>query len=292
MTCAQIPNNAVFACEEGSCPSPLVCKAGFCVNNTCERLTCAGLGKNCGTLSDGCGTELECGTCNPPETCGGNTANVCSCGAPTTQVLCAEALTSCGRVETTDVCGTNRVLNCGTCGSGQTCFGGQCCSPQSPTQLCADRQLGCGKFTVSSCGVPTIVDCGSCAAGSQCIRSDTSSTCQACVSETNADFCYRTGIQCGPAPAALDNCGVPRTDAGCGPTNCADGRLCGADGGSRCECATVNQNCGLSSQCCGSARCGVSGLCCFPGGAACNDDPECCLGPCILGTCGGGDAGT
>lgn len=57
----------------GSAPPP----------DACIPTTCAALGDNCGTVSDGCGGTLSCGTCTAPETCGGGgTPNVC--GQPST----------------------------------------------------------------------------------------------------------------------------------------------------------------------------------------------------------------
>jgi hypothetical protein len=45
---------------------------------TCMKTTCAASNKNCGTISDGCGASLDCGTCNAPQTCsGGGVTNVC-----------------------------------------------------------------------------------------------------------------------------------------------------------------------------------------------------------------------
>lgn len=45
---------------------------------TCVPTTCAAAGKNCGTLSDGCGGTLSCGGCTSPQTCGGGgVPNVC-----------------------------------------------------------------------------------------------------------------------------------------------------------------------------------------------------------------------
>lgn len=47
----------------------------------CAPLSCASAGKNCGSLDDGCGGTLSCGSCAMPQTCGGTgIANVC--GAP------------------------------------------------------------------------------------------------------------------------------------------------------------------------------------------------------------------
>lgn len=49
--------------------------------STCSATTCAAQGKNCGTLSDGCGGTLSCGACTAPQTCGGGgVPNVCGGG--------------------------------------------------------------------------------------------------------------------------------------------------------------------------------------------------------------------
>src|SRR5207302_949588 len=36
----------------------------------CTPTTCSAQGKNCGSLSDGCGGTLSCGSCSSPQTCG------------------------------------------------------------------------------------------------------------------------------------------------------------------------------------------------------------------------------
>jgi Bacterial Ig domain len=43
--------------------------------SSCVPSTCAAQGKNCGTVSDGCGGTLSCGTCQSGQTCSAN--NVC-----------------------------------------------------------------------------------------------------------------------------------------------------------------------------------------------------------------------
>jgi hypothetical protein len=45
--------------------------------------TCTAQAKNCGSIADGCGGTLTCGTCTAPQTRGGaGTANVCSVAPP------------------------------------------------------------------------------------------------------------------------------------------------------------------------------------------------------------------
>jgi hypothetical protein len=58
---------------------------------TCTPTTCSALGKNCGSVADGCGGTLSCGTCTSPQTCGGGgVANVCG---TTTTSSCSFTIT-------------------------------------------------------------------------------------------------------------------------------------------------------------------------------------------------------
>ena len=80
--CVHTP--ASLPCNDGNpCTSGDTCAAGACVGTpipgcTCTPTTCAAQGKNCGTILDGCGGTLTCGTCTAPQICGGGgVANVC-----------------------------------------------------------------------------------------------------------------------------------------------------------------------------------------------------------------------
>jgi hypothetical protein len=54
------------------------------LTTACTPTTCAAQKENCGSISDGCGGELNCGTCTAPATCGGGgTPNVCGGGSTT-----------------------------------------------------------------------------------------------------------------------------------------------------------------------------------------------------------------
>lgn len=49
-------------------------------STSCSPKTCESLGASCGTISDGCGARLKCGTCDSPDTCSDGTrskANMC-----------------------------------------------------------------------------------------------------------------------------------------------------------------------------------------------------------------------
>jgi len=106
---------------QGQCV--ITCNGGFVLSNgacvRCTPTTCAAQGKNCGSISNGCGGTLSCGTCITPQTCGGGgTANVCGGGC--TPTTCAAAGANCGSVSN----GCGGTLSCGTCTAPQTCGGG------------------------------------------------------------------------------------------------------------------------------------------------------------------------
>jgi hypothetical protein len=84
----------------------------------CRAVTCQSEGKNCGTLPDGCGGTLECGSCAAGETCGAGGANVCGVGS-CTPTTCAASLKDCGLMS--DGCAAT--LACGTCTAPQFCGG-------------------------------------------------------------------------------------------------------------------------------------------------------------------------
>jgi hypothetical protein len=89
----------------------------------CTPLTCADQKINCGPAGDGCGTEIMCGTCTSPDTCGGGGVYG-QCGYPDggacTPRTCAELGYDCG--DNGDGCGA--VIHCGTCAAPQICGGG------------------------------------------------------------------------------------------------------------------------------------------------------------------------
>ncbi len=87
-------------------------------SGSCTPTTCAAQGKNCGSISDNCGGQLNCGSCTLPATCGGaGTANVC--GTACTPATCASLGDTCGLPA--DGCGGT--LSCGTCTAPQYCGG-------------------------------------------------------------------------------------------------------------------------------------------------------------------------
>lgn len=143
----------------------------------CVPKTCAAMGANCGTLGDGCGGVVDCGTCAPPSTCGGGgVPNMCG-GASCMPKTCAMMGANCGMQN--DGCGS--VINCGSCVSPATCGGG-------------------GMPNV--CGVPPGSDAG--APGGD---GGTSTDAGACVPETCAAFGYNCGLV-GDGCGGTLNCGT------------------------------------------------------------------------------------
>ena len=162
-TCATPPcPDGRRRCAGQCCPSNQSCGGGGTPNLCgCTPTTCAGRGKNCGTMDDGCGNTLSCGECPGPTTCGGGgTPNVCGYAA----TCPANA----------DYCGRSTGAIDFACGSGCTCvkklngdsfcgtFSGACHPCQSDEQ-CVDEfayQPGTACTTVANAA-----DCA-CAAGS------------------------------------------------------------------------------------------------------------------------------
>ncbi len=59
-------------------------------SSACQPLTCADAGKSCGTVSDGCGGTLDCGSCGTGASCDNNVCVPLPCGGTCgpTQVCC------------------------------------------------------------------------------------------------------------------------------------------------------------------------------------------------------------
>ncbi len=111
----------------GTCQAGQACGAGgmpgVCApldGSACNPISCATQGFNCGPAGNGCGGEIQCGTCPSGEACGAG-GNPGKCGptgcAPQT---CAAQNINCGPAG--DGCGGT--IQCGTCTAPATCGGG------------------------------------------------------------------------------------------------------------------------------------------------------------------------
>jgi hypothetical protein len=131
----------------GPCQGGQTCMAGVC--GTCVPTTCMALGANCGSVLNGCGLNLVCGSCTLPDTCGGGgMPNVCGC-TPTT---CTAANATCGSIA--DDCGN--MLSCGSCATPQACSANACTTPCG--DMIAPNSLQPGQTLVSCDGRFTLVE--------------------------------------------------------------------------------------------------------------------------------------
>ncbi len=237
---AQACGSAGSACT--ACSPGATCQGGVCVpGSSCLPTSCLAQQKNCGTLSDGCGGTLTCGTCEVQgESCGGaaGTPNVCGPGVCVAKT-CASLGATCGMVS--DGCGG--LLNCGTCtAAGETCGGG------GTANVC-----GMGACVPKTCG-QLAKNCGTVSDG--------------CTGQLSCGVCTAAGESCGGG-------GVPNVcgPGACTPTTCsALGKNCGmvADGcGNMIPCGTCTgfQTCGGG----GTANvCGATCIVSCPTGFTCN----------------------
>jgi hypothetical protein len=146
-TCNSGSNTCTCSEPSGGCATDSDCCAGICYRDACcTPLAACPVGLNCGTIDDGCGGTLNCGTCNAPETCGGGgTANQCGVACASAGAACAASGACCSGLvcnattssccapltacPTGENCGTasdgcGGTLSCGTCTGNDTCGGG------------------------------------------------------------------------------------------------------------------------------------------------------------------------
>lgn len=192
-------------------------------SGSCTPVTCASEGRSCGSLDDGCGATLSCGSCAAPASCN---AGVCGC-TPTT---CAAEGKNCGTMPD----GCSGVLECGTCGGSETCGGGDpgvanVCGDGACTALttCEAEGKDCGTIS-DGCG--SVLECGTCTAPDVCGGNGVANEC-ACQPTT----CGAEGKNCGSISdgcgGTLD-CGVCSGGQACGFNNvCEVGGTGGAGGG-------------------------------------------------------------
>ncbi|WP_395807598.1 Ig-like domain-containing protein [Archangium minus] len=103
-------------------------------NGTCVPTTCVAQGKNCGSIPDGCGGTLQCGTCGSGQVC--STQNVCTTAS---QVVTA-VYDSTRRVPVCSTVGTE--CTSGTLLNGRAQLGPEANAPNTLNASCADGTSG------------------------------------------------------------------------------------------------------------------------------------------------------
>lgn len=89
------PTNDLVYVANGADGTVSVIRDCSCIAETCEQM-----GANCGSIDNGCGETLDCGSCDEPETCGGSgVPNVCGSPGPGECVVPPEGLVSWWRGE-------------------------------------------------------------------------------------------------------------------------------------------------------------------------------------------------
>ncbi len=232
-TCAPCGAAGEACCTGNACTAPAICNGGSC----CAPVTTCPVGDNCGTVTNGCGGTLNCGTCSgAQQQC---VANKCTC-VPTTTCPAGDV---CGTVS--DGCGGT--VNCGTCsGAQQQCQANKCvCVPATTCpagDVCGTVSNGCGGT----------INCGTCSGAqqqcqaNQCVCVPTTACPAGDVCGTVPNGCGGT-VNCGTCSGAQQQCQA--NQCVCQPlTTCGAGQTCG----------TIPDGCGGQVTC---GSCGATQTC-------------------------------
>jgi hypothetical protein len=155
----------ITAGAAGTCPSsdaPYLCNAepgydGPTGNGSpfaptlgsCMRLTCNEVNISCGTMSDGCGGTVTCGSCPAGEECGPTHTSSQACFTPAAcvPVTCTQGY-NCGVIP--NECGVE--INCGECPENDYCNGGFCTPLSSGSSSGGGGGKGGGGYGGGRCG--------------------------------------------------------------------------------------------------------------------------------------------
>ena len=250
-----------------------------CVTDlACEPTTCRKEGKNCGTLDDGCGTTLSCGTCATPNTCGGGgEVNVCGPESCSTADPCSQGC-----------CGADAVCKGGSsataCGAAGACVD---CTAEPSGHRCLTGVCGCN--TTTDCGFGDVCD----VQGHLCVPACDATSCETgccddsgfCATGTGAQSCGSSGMCVDCSTASIGKACVNGT-CGCNTTSdCPTGRACNLATKTCTTTCSASQAC--NGGCCNNGTCttGSSTSTCGYNGLACDncavstDGDSCMSGP-------------
>ena len=241
----------------------------------CTPTTCAAAGRNCGSMSDGCGMTLDCGSCPVGDSC--SSGGVCRCSNGIRDG--GEAGVDCGGTCPTKCANGTSCTSGGSCTSGN-CVEGVCCnSPCNTTCVsCLQSRSGqsdgtCANITTGSdpkgeCSPQSPSTCGrtgQCAGGAcQLHPSGTACAAASCTgsTQTNQDTCDGSGT-C--VDGGSMSCGGAYICSGGSCQSCSDGVQNGNETG---------VDCGGGPPCSGC-----------PNGTPCGSPSECATGNCVDGVC-------
>jgi hypothetical protein len=232
---------------------------------SCTPRTCADQNVNCGPAGDGCGAQIDCGTCTAPEFCGGGGYSKCGT-TPTalqdgglhgdggtvtscTPGTCESAGANCGWMA--DGCGNAILCGLAPDGGAMTLAQGTDAGTASASP-CPSPQF-CGGGGPNKCGgdVTVAPDGGT---NSPCVP-------QGCPAGAN---CGQAGDGCGNVITCGGSCTNPQFCGGAGANTCGGFNGIAPDGGvaSPCTpttCAALGIDCGPAGDGCGGVlQCGSS----------------------------------
>ncbi len=170
-TCVSGSNGCYNWGTPTACLSGQTCSGGACV---CVPTTCSALGRNCGTVSDGCGGTLNCGTCDDGNPC---TTDICNSG-------------TCANILINNCCTSNS-----QCNDNKVCTGPDTCN--LATNTCSNPALSCGINNDGCCPLGCDIgddnDCTICTRDSHCTNSPGQCNPGRCVSGS----CTYPALSCG-----------------------------------------------------------------------------------------------
>ncbi len=163
--------------------------------------------------------------------------------------LCTGEGLACGQATIADRCGVMRTVDCGACGTGESCESNVCeplCEGENAGVLCTRLGAQCGDIaTTDTCGNSRQVSCGECQGAQEVCTDDF--LCE-CIPKTEVEICGDVTV-----------CGLVTTDNGCGTEVQVDCGGCDTTSGefecidNTCTCTpeTDNAFCGRAGAQCG-----------------------------------------